>query len=84
MEKLHQWGWNWFFPSSAIGRHYYTGPAQQDDIRPAGCCLVKCARCGAEAGVWCQQDSPTPNGNAARSGLDHDERVRKRLDDGQA
>jgi integrase len=50
------------FPSSSTGRHYHTGPAQQDYIRPAGCCLVKCPRCGAEAGVWCQQDSPTPNG----------------------
>src|SRR5258707_3253459 len=36
------------FPSSSTGRHYHTGPAQQDYIRPAGCCLVKCPRCGGE------------------------------------
>jgi integrase len=28
------------FPSTATGRHFHAGPAQQDYIRPAGCCLV--------------------------------------------
>jgi len=60
--KIPSVGSDLVFPSSSTGRHYHTGPAQQDYIRPAGCCLVKCPRCGAEAGVWCQQDSPTPNG----------------------
>jgi integrase len=50
------------FPSTATGRHFHTGPAQQDYIRPAGCCLVACPRCGAGTGVWCIQDGPTPNG----------------------
>ena len=50
------------FPSTATGRHFHTGPAQQDYIRPAGCCLVACPKCGAGEGVWCLTDSPTPNG----------------------
>ena len=28
-------------------RHYHTAPIQQDYIRPAGCCLVECPKCGA-------------------------------------
>ena len=30
------------FTSPVTGRHYHTAPAQQDYIRPAGCCLVEC------------------------------------------
>jgi integrase len=50
------------FTSPVTGRHYHTAPIQQDYIRPAGCCLVECPSCGAGIGVWCRQDSPTPNG----------------------
>jgi integrase len=50
------------FTSPVTGRHYHTAPAQQDYIRPAGCCLVECPSCGAGIGVWCQQDGMTPNG----------------------
>jgi integrase len=50
------------FTSPATGRHYHTAPAQQDYIRPAGCCLVECPKCGAGMGVWYRQDNPTPNG----------------------
>ena len=50
------------FPSHVTGRHYHTAPAQQDYIRPAGCCLVACPRCGAEMGVWCRQEGAVPNG----------------------
>lgn len=50
------------FPSTATGRHFHTAPIQQDYIRPAGCCLVACPKCGAAAGVWCRQDGKTPNG----------------------
>jgi integrase len=50
------------FPSTATGRHFHAGPAQQDYIRPAGCCLVACPRCGAGTGFWCIQDGPTSNG----------------------
>jgi integrase len=50
------------FTSPVTGRHYHTAPAQQDYIRPAGCCLVGCPSCGAGIGVWCWQDSLTPNG----------------------
>lgn len=39
-----------------------TAPVQQDYIRPAGCCLVACPKCGAGEGIWCLTDSPTPNG----------------------
>jgi Phage integrase family len=47
------------FRSHVTGRHYHTAPIQQDYIRPAGCCLVECPKCGAGVGVWCEQDSPT-------------------------
>jgi integrase len=50
------------FPSHVTGRHYHAAPIQQDYIRPAGCCLVACPKCEAAVGVWCIQDSPTPNG----------------------
>jgi integrase len=50
------------FRSHVTGRHYHTAPIQQDYIRPAGCCVVECPKCGAGVGVWCEQDSLTPNG----------------------
>jgi integrase len=50
------------FPSTATGRHFHTAPIQQDYIRPAGCCLVGCPKCGAATGLWCRQDGKTPNG----------------------
>ena len=50
------------FTSPVTGRHYHTAPVQQDYIRPAGCCLVECPNCGAGVGIWCEQDSLTPNG----------------------
>jgi integrase len=59
------------FVSPVTGRHYHASPIQQDYIRPAGCCLVACPKCGAEAGVWCKTDAPVPNGK--RLPL-HDER----------
>ena len=59
------------FPSTSTGRHFHAAPAQQDYIRPAGCCLVACPKCGAGVGVWCLQDAKTPNGK--RLPL-HDER----------
>jgi len=52
---------NILFPSPVTGRHYHASPIQQDCIRPAGCCLVACPKCGAEAGVWCLTDLPVPN-----------------------
>lgn len=59
------------FPSTSTGRHFHTAPAQQDYIRPAGCCLVACPKCGAAVGSWCVQEGLTPNGK--RLPL-HDER----------
>lgn len=50
------------FTSPATGRHFHTAPVQQDYIRPAGCCLVECPKCGAREGVWCLTANPTPNG----------------------
>ena len=55
-------GLNLVFRSHVTWRHYHTAPIQQDYIRPAGCCLVECPKCGAKVGVWCRQDSPVPNG----------------------
>ncbi len=45
------------FPSTSTGRHFHAAPAQQDYIRPAGCCLVARPKCGAGVGVWCLQDA---------------------------
>jgi integrase len=59
------------FTSPATGRHFHTAPVQQDYIRPAGCCLVECPKCGAGEGVWCLTDGPTPNG---KHPLLHEER----------
>lgn len=50
------------FTSPVTGQHYHTVPVQQDYIRPTGCCLVECPNCGAGIGIWCEQDSLTPNG----------------------
>jgi integrase len=59
------------FVSPVTGRHFHASPIGQDYIRPAGCCLVECPKCGAQAGEWCKTDSPVPNGK--RLPL-HDER----------
>jgi len=59
------------FVSPVTGRHFHASPIGQDYIRPAGCCLVDCPKCGAAAGVWCETDFPVPNGK--RLPL-HDER----------
>jgi hypothetical protein len=56
---------------SLIAGHFHTAPVQQDYIRPAGCCLVECPKCGAGEGVWCLTDGPTPNGKRP---LLHEER----------
>jgi integrase len=47
------------FPSPITGRSFHASPIQQDWIRRAGWCLVKCPACGAEPGVACSQ---TTNG----------------------
>jgi integrase len=62
VEKTPLMGSELVFTSPATGRHYHTAPIQQDYIRPAGWCLVECPNCGAGVGLWCDQDSPTPNG----------------------
>jgi integrase len=64
--KTHLGESDLLFPSTATGRHFHTAPIQQDYIRPAGCCLLACPRCGAAAGVWCRQDGKTPNGGRLR------------------
>ncbi len=69
--STHLGGLDLLFPSHVTGRHYHAAPVQQDYIRPAGCCLVACPKCKAEVGVWCIQDSPTPNGKRL---VIHDER----------
>lgn len=61
-EPIPSMGLKLVFPSSSTGRHYHTAPIQQDYIRPSGCCLVACPKCGAGSGIWCVTDSPTPNG----------------------
>lgn len=59
------------FVSPMTGRHFHASPIGQDYIRPAGCCLVDCPKCGATAGEWCKTEFPVPNGK--RLPL-HDER----------
>jgi len=67
-------GLDLLFPSTSTGRHFHSAPAQQDYIRPAGCCLVACPTCGVGVGVWCIQNGKT--GNGKRLPL-HDERWEK-------
>lgn len=62
---------DWVFLNPDSEKLYHASPIQQDYIRAAGVCLVACPHCGARAGEWCVQDSPTPNGG--RLPL-HDER----------
>jgi len=52
----------WVFANPITKKPYYPTEIQKRHIRPAGCCLVGCPRCGAAVGVWCRQEEPTPNG----------------------
>jgi integrase len=47
---------DWIFPSHLTGRPYHASPIQQDYIRPAGCCLVRCPKCSAGIGQWCEDE----------------------------
>jgi integrase len=61
----------WVFANTMTNRPYHPTEVQKRHLRPSGCCVVACPRCGAAPGVWCWQDHPTPNG--ARLPI-HDER----------
>jgi integrase len=61
----------WVFASPLTNKPYQTTEIQKRHIRPAGCCLVECPKCGAGVGVWCSQVKPTPNGKRL---LIHEER----------
>jgi len=61
----------WVFASALTNKPYQTTEIQKRHIRPAGCCLVECPKCGAGVGVWCSQVKPTPNGKRL---LIHEER----------
>lgn len=55
---LHKWkdqsnGSELLFPSPATGNCYHASPIQQDYIRRAGWCLVKCPVCKAAPGTSC-------------------------------
>jgi integrase len=52
----------WVFPNPITKQPYFPTSIQKRHIRPAGCCLVECPKCGVDVGVWCRQDRPTPNG----------------------
>jgi len=52
----------WVFPNPITKQPYFPTSIQKRHIRPAGCCLVECPKCGVGVGVWCRQDRPTPNG----------------------
>ena len=53
--KLESNGSGLVFPSPITGRSFHASPIQQDWIRGAGWCLVKCPECGAKPGVVCSQ-----------------------------
>ena len=46
-------GTDLLFPSPKTGHCYHASPIQQDYIRRAGWCLVKCPACSAEPGTSC-------------------------------
>jgi integrase len=52
----------WVFANPITKQPYFPTSIQKRHIRPAGCCLVECPKCGVGVGVWCKQDRPTPNG----------------------
>jgi integrase len=52
----------WVFANPITKQPYFPTSIQKRHIRPAGCCLVECPKCGVGVGVWCRQDRPTPNG----------------------
>jgi len=52
----------WVFANPITEKPYFPTEIQRRHIRPAGWCLVECPKCGAGAGVWCNQSKPTPNG----------------------
>jgi len=52
----------WVFANPITKKPYYPTEIQKRHIRPAGCCLVACPKCGAAVGFWCRQEEPTPNG----------------------
>jgi integrase len=52
----------WVFANPITKQPYFPTSIQKRHIRPAGCCLVECPKCGVGVGVWCKQDGPTPNG----------------------
>ena len=62
----------WVFANPITKKPYYPTEIQKRHIRPAGCCLVECPKCGAAVGVWCRQEEPTPNGKRLPV---HDERI---------
>jgi len=63
----------WVFANPVTRKPYYPTEIQKRHIRPAGCCLVECPKCGAAVGAWCRQQGPTPNGRRLPV---HDERIK--------
>ena len=61
----------WVFANPITKQPYFPTSIQKRHVRPAGCCLVECPKCGTRVGVWCRQDRPTPNGKRL---LIHEER----------
>lgn len=57
----------WVFPSHVNGQPYHASPIQQDYIRPAGCSLVRCPKCGAAPAASCHDAAGKTVGH-------HDER----------
>jgi|GEM_PF-3899831 len=60
----------WVFASPLTNKPYQTTEIQKRHIRPGGCCLVACPKCGAGVGVWCsqvkRQTATHPRGTASR------------------
>jgi integrase len=63
----------WVFANPVTRKPYYPTEIQKRHIRPAGCCLVECPKCGAAVGAGCRQQGPTPNGRRLPV---HDERIK--------
>jgi integrase len=61
----------WLFANPITEQPYFPTSIQKRHLRPAGCCLAACPKCGADVGVWCRQAQLTPNGQRLAI---HDER----------
>ena len=56
----------WVFANPITNQPYFPTSIQKRHLRPAGCCLVACPKCGAASESGAGKIEPTPNGKRLR------------------